>query len=315
MGSVVVSVLGEQPLGAVVSTLNKGRLTAKAFATHSIASTLKAYVAFSYKYAYVNQAPLPQPVMAPSRLASSVLQSVRQCLYEARQPQQALHYLSQSGLRQALAKHNSPTLWRNYHDLVAYSHMALNQWPQAAQAFSKGYNPYMAGYAYWLANEFDKCRPLWLPLVQAKRNHWCQVLFSLASGQTSIPPSFLQVRNHLECDMGYLLQAKNELLLQRLLSRVPWLAQTNPEAYKYAGRAMMFGHRWSEARPLLLKAQALFPQDAEIYFHLGQLEAHCQNTAYAKLALQQCLFMNADYNPARWLLASLNEALPNVTVR
>jgi len=232
----------------------------------------------------------------------------------AKQPQQALQQLAASGLRQSLAKFNNPTLWRNYHDLVAYSHMALQQWPQAAQAFTKGFNPYMAGYAYWLAGQYEQCRPYWLQLIQLKRNHWCQVLFGLACGQASLPPSFLQVRNHLEVDMGYLMQAQREDLLQRLLSRVPWLAQANPEAYKYAGRALMYGNRWIEARPYLLKAQALYPHDAEIYFHIGQLELQSQNHAHAKLALKQCLFMNGEYNPARWLLETLEAPLPNVTV-
>jgi tetratricopeptide (TPR) repeat protein len=221
---------------------------------------------------YTKMPPSHAPAQ-PERLALTLLHEVRHAVFVEQVPQKALLRLQSNSLRRSLARQQHALLWHMYYDVMGFAHLKLKQWPQAAQAFIQGHNTYMAGYAYWLAGQYNQCRPQWLTLLSLKRNHWCQLLFGLVSGQAVLPPTFLDVRNHLEVDIAYLIAAQQEDVLQRLLSRVPWLAQSNPEAYKYAGRALMHAHRCLEAQPYLLKAQALFPHDAEIYYHLGQWAA------------------------------------------
>lgn len=232
------------------------------------------------------------------------LLQARQALYVQHNAMMCLRHLNDPTLRARLER-NGQSAWPQvavYVELGGYALLSQQQYEAAAQHFAQVGRRYLAGYAWMLAGDMEQARQQWVQLVPQRGNHWCVHLFGMVTKQLTTYPTFLQVRNHLEADISHLVTAGQEESLANVLAALDTLAQSNPEAYKLAGRALMNVNRLAPAKPLLLRAQSILPQDAEIYFHLGQLYARSENWREARLMLRQCLAINACYTPAQWLL-------------
>jgi tetratricopeptide (TPR) repeat protein len=236
------------------------------------------------------------------------LQPARKALFVDHNPIQCLMHLNDATLRSRLersAQVAGPQI-SLYVELCGYALMEQQHYSQAANHFAQVNKPYLAGYCAMLAGDLEFTRQQWQIQLGRRQSHWCLHLFGLITAQLSSYPTFLQVRNHLEGDVAHLAQAGQDVSLTNLLAGLDTLAQSNPEAYKLAGRSLLNVGRLDEALPLLLKAQSVLPQDAEIYYHLGQYYQACHNGPEARLMLRQCLAINGHYTPARWLLNTVD---------
>lgn len=235
----------------------------------------------------------------------TVLRPARQALWLENNPKRCLNRLADPTVRQALHQPGNAPVRQAYNELLGYALLQQNRYAEAGAHWQATGCWYLAGLAFVLAGQMEAARQAWAQVYTERRNHWCVVLYGLLTRQLQLWPTFLQVRNHLELTITFLIRSGQNQCLQSLLSYIPWLAQVNQEAYKLAGRSLMQEGYMVEARPLLLKAQALFPMDAEIYFHLGQFYVRCHQPTEARLMLHQCLMMNPYYTPAKTLLQTL----------
>jgi tetratricopeptide (TPR) repeat protein len=244
-----------------------------------------------------------------------------------RQRQHAIEQLTHAAWMTALPSLSAP-LQRLWSETVGALLMENRRYQQAAQHFQRFTSLYLAGYNWVLFGRLEEARRAWVMLHQQNeqtvrssppdssssdvapiepKNHWGVYLFGMITRQLHVAPSFIQVRNHLEMDIAYLIEARQEAFLANLLTYLDFLSQMNPETPKMAGRMLMHHGRLVQAKPLLYQAQANFPTDAEIYYHLGQYYCHCKLWHQARLALRQCLRMTSHYWPAQFLLDQLED--------
>lgn len=192
-------------------------------------------------------------------------------------------------------------LYRASRELFGYAWLFSREYALASKSFSQGGNLYLSGYSHLLAGQLQQATNAWQPLLQKRPNHWCATLYGMASGNLQSIPTFLQIRNHLEADIMNLWKAKQWPWVENILFYVEFLSNINYEAYKFAGRAFYHMGQYEKAGPLLLRGQKILPNDAEVYFHLGQYYTAIGQHKEAMMVLQQCLLISPTYTPAQWL--------------
>lgn len=210
---------------------------------------------------------------------------------------------------QAQKKKLGPAETRAFLDLNGSVLMANRQYAEAGKIFGEQNDFYMAGYCYLLLGKLDGVHYWWNRLQAVRENHWAFTLYGLATRQLQSWPTFLQIRNHIESDVAYLVQANQLQMLDNLLSYTDFLAQLNPESYKLIGRALFHSGLRQQAGPLLMRGQKVYPQDPEVYYHLAQFHCANEDFAVARLMLNQALLINPHYVPARDLLQRALAAL------
>jgi tetratricopeptide (TPR) repeat protein len=238
---------------------------------------------------------------------------VRTLLWDQAQPQEALKQ-AESVYQTQQAQANPrllPPWWPRFQETSGFAALHARQFPAAYQLFFQANNLYMAGYTALMAQAWPEAQQCWLQLAKTQPNHWGVSLWSLLQGQQQITPTFLQIRNHVEMDVHYLLTYGHVGLAEQLLAASDTLAQFNPEVYKLLGRMLLFHGRYPQAYAQLDKALQVLPNDPELYFTLGEGYAREKRWEESHLMLTQCLAMVPSLVPAQRLsqevLAVLNK--------
>lgn len=248
------------------------------------------------------------PAIRQERKHGSVfegLMPIRTRLFQQGDAKGALHALKTYQFKRGLPANER----RAVMELVGLSHRLLHEWKSAQQAFGEIPDPFQAGYCALLSGDLATAIRWWQPFLQTIRpNHWALSLLGMITGQHQHWPTMLQIRNYLEQDVYALAEAGQGAMLNNLLLCAPMLVQIYPEAPKLMGRSLLYAHYYDKSLELLLLGQRTLPQDAEVYFHLGQCYAALRQAPQAKRSLHQCLMINADYKPSVWLLESLSES-------
>jgi tetratricopeptide (TPR) repeat protein len=229
------------------------------------------------------------------------LTAVREALFIQKQPETALAILApwlQNQDLEAMEK-------RQMFELAGMAYQKYRQFDEASRAFSEIGDHYQAGYAQMLKGDLQQTGLLWQPLLTIRQNHWAVWLFGMITGSLKALPTYLQLRNHLEADVGHLLWANQPKLLEALLAYSDFLAEVNYEAYKYIGRAFLNAGQYERARDFMLKGQRVLPNDPEVYYHLGEYFCAEGQADQALLVLQQCVQMCPFYTPAKLLRQTL----------
>lgn len=195
-------------------------------------------------------------------------------------------------------------------ELAALALRKQKRYSQAVQLYEAIGDYYQAGYCRLLLGDLMAAQPYWSRLLEKRMNHWCLSLYGLVSMQLSTYPTLFQVRNHLESDIGHLIQAGQMLFAENIMNYGDFLAQLNMESAKFIGRALLNAsdehpELLERAELFLLKGQKILPNDPEIYYHLGQLRFALDQQDEARLMLNQCLLISPSYTPAKELLDRL----------
>ena len=219
------------------------------------------------------------------------------------QPKQALEALQPTALKNV--DFNDTAQDQIYTELVTYAMFEQKRYLAAAEFCLKRHAFFLSGYAFLLNGQLKQCQQAWRYLAKQCKQHWAFALLGLITSDVKQYPTFLQIRHYIEADIVNLHESGQLSYLNQLLRYSQWLAQINPEVYKLIGRSFLGLGELKRAEAYLLKGQQTYPQDAEIYFHLGQYYHAAEQPKVARLMLNQCLMINAHYNPARLLREQL----------
>jgi tetratricopeptide (TPR) repeat protein len=165
---------------------------------------------------------------------------------------------------------------------------------------------YQSGFCYLLMENEAEAAKLWNKAPDSPAARWGKSLLSFINLKIDSIPSVLQVRSHLECDLGHLLTAGKIVYAENLISCDDFLYSINPESYKFIGKALMIAGHTNLAVTFFLKSQKAVPEDAEIYYHLGQYSFDIGAYEECLNMMRQCLSLNVWYLPAQRLLDKLS---------
>lgn len=166
---------------------------------------------------------------------------------------------------------------------------------------------YQAGFCELLLGNLANAKELWVKYPESEVKYWSQCLETILEGNLILVPTFLNLRNHLETDLGYLLRAKQEIFSNKILILADDLAQINLEAYKFIGRSLLHNGYEHVSVNFLIKGQKILPNDPEIYYHLGQYSQQVGAAGEAKTMFRQCLLLSPSYSPAIDRLKEMKE--------
>lgn len=180
---------------------------------------------------------------------------------------------------------------------------------EAAKVYYELKKYYQSGFCELLLGNKDKARELWFNAEDSAAICWARCLIDLIEVRVDLIPTFLQIRNHLECDLGYFIQADKLNYAENVIQCSDFLSDINPEANKFIGKALMYNGYSNLAMNFFFKSQELIPNDPEIYFHIAQYSYDKGSLNEARLLLKQCLDLNISYTPARFLLDKIAQQL------
>lgn len=202
----------------------------------------------------------------------------------------------------------------NYKDKVLFKNtlaLALlenRDYKAAAKIYEEIDEKYQQGYCELLAGNEDKAKELWYSAPDSEPCEWGKCLLDYINLKKGKKPTFLQVRNHLEADIGYFIQADKLKYAENLIKNDEIFISVNLESYKLIGRSLLNYGFYNMARKYLLKSLQLLPDEAETLYFLGKYNYAIGAYRESKRALERCLECNELYTPARELLnkADLN---------
>ncbi|OGI30468.1 MAG: hypothetical protein A2287_08750 [Candidatus Melainabacteria bacterium RIFOXYA12_FULL_32_12] len=194
---------------------------------------------------------------------------------------------------------------------LALAYLENKDYSEAAKIYYELDQKYQAGFCELLMGNIYTARDIWYKIPESEASCWGKSLLDLIDLKKNYLPTFIQIRNHLECDLGYFIQADRLEYVENITKCSDILASINPEAYKFIGKALLNNGFANLSINYFLKSQRLIPQDSENYYHLGQYS--CLAGAYeeGKEMLNHCLLLNQYYVPARNLLEKIEAKIKN----
>jgi tetratricopeptide (TPR) repeat protein len=190
---------------------------------------------------------------------------------------------------------------------LALAYFEHRNYDLAANIYYQTGELYQAGFCELLSGSPEKSFELWNKLPDSEPVQWAKSLLTMIDNTISSPklPSFIQIRNHLEADLSYIIQADRIEYAENLINCSDLLVQINPEAYKFIGKALMTNGFNSIAADFLLKSQQTIPNDPEIYYFLGQYSYDIGSIEESITMFEECLRINSSYSPARLMIEKL----------
>lgn len=192
---------------------------------------------------------------------------------------------------------------------LATAYFENKNYAEAAKVYYDMEEKYQAGFCELLSGKPDIARKVWENLPENSATCWGKCLLELINAKTDNLPSFLQIRNHLESDIGHLIQAGQLQYAENLLSCAESLLYVHSEAYKFIGKALLYNNYPSIGESFLLQSKEVLPEDAEAFYCLGQYYYLIENFQEAKKVLKDAVKLNKYYVPAKKLLERINSDL------
>jgi tetratricopeptide (TPR) repeat protein len=192
---------------------------------------------------------------------------------------------------------------------LGFIHLENRDYSKAAEIFSQLDEKYKAGYCELLQGNEESAEKLWESAPDCEPVRWGKCLLGFIKLKTGITPTFLQVRNHLEVDIGYFIEANKPKYVEHIIKYDYVFITVNLEAYKLIGRVMMNYGYFNLARKYLVKSLDIIPDDAETFYFLGQYNYLIGAYKESERTLEQCLERNSGYVPARMLLEKVGAKL------
>lgn len=194
---------------------------------------------------------------------------------------------------------------------LALAYLESKNYAEAAKVYYEINELYQAGFCELLQGNQELARKIWFSSKESSAINWGKCIIEILEGKEMVKniPSFLQIRNYLESDISYFLQADKNDYAENLITCDEFFASINPEAYKFIGRALMNNGYPNLAANYYLKSQELIPQDPEIYFHLAQYSYQLNDIQNVKEMIYKCLELNRNFVPAQLLLEKLHSQL------
>lgn len=210
-----------------------------------------------------------------------------------------------------LAQQNDLATDNGFLNSLALAYFENKNYTEAAKIYQKLNEKYQIGFCELLLGNEDKARELWFNAANSAAIHWGRCLIDLIHTKVGKIPTFLQIRNYLESDISYFIEADKVNYAENLINCEEFLFEINPESYKFIGRALLNSGFNNLAIKYFLKSQEIIPNDPEIYYHIGQYCYSINAYLEARNMLRQCLELNVHYTPAKNLLEKIELKLKN----
>ena len=192
---------------------------------------------------------------------------------------------------------------------LAMCYLESGKYEEAKDIYLSFNANYQAGYCNILRGNLEEAKKCWVNCSQSEVKHWSRCLETMLLGHIDFIPTFLNIRNHLETDLGYLLRAKQEYFCNNIMRLADDLIQINLESYKFIGRSLLNNGYEHVSVNYLLKSRDILPNDPEIYYHLGQYSLQVGAISEAETMFNHCLLISPSYSPASDRLKEIKHTL------
>jgi tetratricopeptide (TPR) repeat protein len=162
-------------------------------------------------------------------------------------------------------------------------------------------------YCQFLLGNLSKARELYQNLASSPFKEWFRFLLEVVVLDVKTIPTFLQIRHFFEIDLTNLLNAQKLEFAENLISAEDFLADINPEVYKFIGRVFLNSNFSNLCVKYLTKSLELVPNDPEVYYYLANYSYRVKAYNEAKRMISECKRIQNSYTPAQLLLEKIND--------
>ena len=173
---------------------------------------------------------------------------------------------------------------------------------KGCRAYFEGNHCYLeAGYCFIILDRLDKAKIMFENVEQVDiRAKWGLFLIQMLENNIKSCPTYFQIRNFLEIDLGILLLYLKEKYVERIIKYADFMAYYNPECYKFIGRAFWANKLHAPAMFFLNRAKDKLYKDPELHYLLAYIYYHEEkNISLCKKSLDICLELLPQYAPAK----------------
>lgn len=188
---------------------------------------------------------------------------------------------------------------------LAFVYLESKEYKNAAKIYKEIDEKYQAGFCELLMGNEDEAEKLWNNAPESEPCSWGKCLLDLIKLKKGRKPSFLQIRNHLESDIGYFIQANKFKYAENLMKNDEVFVSVNLESYKLIGRVLLNYGFLNQARKYFLKSLQIIPDESETLYFLGQYNYLIGAYRESRQVLECCLENNSCYMPAKELLEKI----------
>jgi len=155
------------------------------------------------------------------------------------------------------------------------------------------------GYCHLLMGDLQKAKEIWNGIEEENPALlWGKSLISFLEGKDRKIPTYMQLRNFLEIELGSFLEHKQWEFVKKILNSAWLFAGVNPECYKYIGRALLNYEFYSQALDFLEKWKNLEFNDPENHYLIAKCYINMGKEDEARKAIKNCLTVAPNYYPA-----------------
>lgn len=190
---------------------------------------------------------------------------------------------------------------------LALSYVETANLDKAIEIYNSLEAYYQIGFCEVLQGNLSAAVNAWRHCPDSEVRHWAKCLETILKGYIHKVPTFLNVRNHLEADLGYLLRFNQIEYGQSIINLADNFEDINLESYKFIARAMLHNGHENMSVHYLIKAQQILPNDPEVYYHLGQYSMFVDAPKEAETMFKHCLLLSPTYTPAKDRLKELKK--------
>lgn len=192
-----------------------------------------------------------------------------------------------------------------YKNTLGLALLESGQYKEAAELFKELGENYHAGFCELLMGNEQAAKGLWDKSADSAPCRWGKGLLDFIKGRTGSIPTYLQIRNHLENDIGYFIQANQIRYAENLMKSDDIFITVNLETYKLIGRVLLNFGFLNMAHKYFLKSKDLIPEDPETYYYLGQYHYQSGQHKDSKTYFEKCLELNKNHTPSKKMLGKV----------
>ena len=139
------------------------------------------------------------------------------------------------------------------------------------------------------------------------RAHWGLCLIDMIEGNITVNPTYFEVRNFLEIDLGILIDYCKGDYVEKIIKYADYMAYFNMECYKFIGRVFWAHNFMPVSMFFLRKAKDKMYNDPELHYMLAYIYYTIENNIEkCRYEIDTCLRILPKYAPACNLLEKLN---------
>ena len=198
-----------------------------------------------------------------------------------------------------------PDLLKLFHSTLGLAYLESGEYQKAAEIYRQTGRKYPAGFCELLAGNEEAARMLWESAPDSSPCRWGKCVLDFIKLRKGPVPTYLQIRNYLETDLGYFIQANKLTYAENLMKNDTVFISVNLESYKLIGRVLLNFGFMNLAKKYFIKSLGVVPDDSESYYYLGQYYYKIGAYGDSKSAIEKSLAYNQNHTPSRKLLGKL----------